>query len=407
MSYAGWSAHILRSLDVRRVHPQRTTSRAASRAPSPEHEEYDYDNGGDSGDSDVSGHLEGGDDDDPPGAARRVRSDAWEETFDRAIDDLGEKRLSIREKALNQLIDILAHHYIAEKLERSKETVVDLLKRCIKREKSSHENALGMRALALCFITLGPGQDALFQDLCFSLKYIITHTGAVELRVAGAITLAIACFVASEDAGDTYDLLGFFAQQLASPSTAAANQPDAQRAILNVLGLLLTSVDDMNYNMSGLEERRDTILLSLYDLANESSKRQSKKKRSAQKTVIRDVLNTIEDGEAPEVKLKFQNQIYTFNSWSQLRQLQIFREVLGEGLHVHFIENELLQDVFDFGGTAQLGSAMERLVLRQVNAPTSEISKERSRSLKKGRTHRMAALSVNAVSLHADDWDSP
>ncbi|KAI8052821.1 interferon-related developmental regulator-domain-containing protein [Syncephalis plumigaleata] len=177
----------------------------------------------------------------------RLLSGDWEEAFDQAVDDLSEKRLSIREKALNQLIAILAHRYAADKLENSKETVVDSLKRCVKREKSAHENALGMRALALCFITLGPGHNALFQDLCFSLKYIITHTGSVELRVAGAIALAVACFVASEDVGDTYDLLDFFSQQLTAPSNNAANQPDAQRAILNAFGLLLTCVEDVNY----------------------------------------------------------------------------------------------------------------------------------------------------------------
>ncbi|KAI9594970.1 interferon-related developmental regulator-domain-containing protein [Syncephalis fuscata] len=425
----------------------KVNSRIGSRAPSPERNDYEYDEGLDSDDSDTSSRFDG--DEETGGNGRRFRDDAWEDAFDQAVDDLSEKRLSIREKALNQLIDVLAHHYIVDKLDRCKETVIDSLKRCVKREKSAHENALGMRALSLCFITLGPGQDALFQDLCFSLKYIITHTGSAELREAGAIALAVSCFVGSEDAGDTFDLLNFYSQQLVSPSNTAANQPNAQRAILNAFGLLLTCVDDMGYakqiftntiavhirllesphtevrmasgenialmyellskngvSTSGLDERRDAILLALYDLTNESSKRQSKKKRSVQKTVVRDVLHTIEDGEAPELKLKFHGKIFTFKSWNQLRRLQIFREVLGEGLHVHFKENDMLQDIFDFGAGAQLGHAMEQLELRQVNSPTSEISKERSRILKKGRDQRLTVLGANGSSAYADDGDS-
>ncbi|KAI8052822.1 hypothetical protein BDF22DRAFT_685398 [Syncephalis plumigaleata] len=90
----------------------------------------------------------------------------------------------------------------------------------------------------------------------------------------------------------------------------------------------------------------------------------------------------------------------------QLRRLQIFRDVLGEGLHVHFVENELLQDIFDFSGTTQLGNAMDRLELRQIHSPTSDVSKERSRNLKKNRNQRMAVLSANTAPSQENGWDS-
>ncbi|RKP05535.1 interferon-related developmental regulator-domain-containing protein [Thamnocephalis sphaerospora] len=398
----------------------RAVSRTASRTVSPEREhDDDHDEGLDSGDSDDLSRTEQNGAD-----GARFRDPGWEDAFDTLLDDLSEKRFSTREAALTRLIAIMSHYYTLEKLDRCRETMVDALKRCVKREKSTHENALAMRALALCFTTLGAGQNALFQDLCFSLKYIITHTGSAELRTAGATALAVSCFVSSDDMADTHDLLNFYVQLLSDQNSAAGQQATALKAILNAYGLLFTCISDPGYARDQCEKaigvhlkllesphtevrvasgENIALMFEILQEANaKSSKRRGKKERSMQKTAVRDILHTIEDRQAPEIKLKFKQRVAVFDSWTKIRRLQMFRDVLGEGLYTHFSENELLQDIFEFGAAGPNTGRAAAPEVRQVHAPSSNVAKQRTRTLHKGRETRHAAIGAG----HADDdWD--
>jgi hypothetical protein len=57
------------------------------------------------------------------------------------------------------------------------------------------------------------------------------------------------------------------------------------------------------------------LITMLHLLSKESNKHVAKKDRMALKSAFRDVLATIEDRQPPELKLKFQQRVYTFDSW--------------------------------------------------------------------------------------------
>lgn len=105
---------------------------------------------------------------------------------------------------------------------------------------------------------------------------------------------------------------------------------------------------------------------TIHDLSNDRSK--GRKEKNKQKNIFRQVaaylevkkkkINSILSNihkifppkkkreQMPLEQLSFKFQKFQFDSWSSIVQLESFRECLGEGFHVHFIENRLLQEIF-------------------------------------------------------------
>jgi len=113
------------------------------------------------------------------------------------------------------------------------------------------------------------------------------------------------------------------------------------------------------------EMGRLTQLLST--LATDSNRHRGKTERKIQRSAFRDILKTVEEGDrAQQVKLKFKKQTIYFSTWAKIIELNAFRDVLAEGLHVHFLENELLQDIFNF--------VPPRTIVNQGSRPNSAMS---------------------------------
>ena len=45
--------------------------------------------------------------------------------------------------------------------------------------------------------------------------------------------------------------------------------------------------------------------------------------------------------------MKIEKSRHSFSGWVSIKQLQAIREVLGKGLNVHFVHNELIAQIFD------------------------------------------------------------
>jgi len=135
--------------------------------------------------------------------------DSWEDEVFQSIDNLEEKRTSTREDALAKLIRFLSRKYAANILNSRKDTLLDLLNRSIKKDKSYKENKLAVKVMSLLFITLGEGQETMYHDILSLLKYTITNTASMEVKSACIKTLALACFIAGSQA-EAIELLNFF-----------------------------------------------------------------------------------------------------------------------------------------------------------------------------------------------------
>jgi hypothetical protein len=86
----------------------------------------------------------------------------------------------------------------------------------------------------------------------------------------------------------------------------------------------------------------------LIEIDIDSSRYRSKKDRSMQRATFRDIALSVESGVAPDFKLQFKSETIHFNEWGKIRRYEAFRSAIGEGLNVHFHENPLVQDFFEF-----------------------------------------------------------
>ncbi|CAG8516110.1 2819_t:CDS:2 [Racocetra persica] len=102
------------------------------------------------------------------------------------------------------------------------------------------------------------------------------------------------------------------------------------------------SEDEVDY------DDMEHLIQLLNALATDSNRHRAKAERKVQRSVFRDVLKTVECGDRVQERLKIKKQTIYFSSWAKILQLNAFREILSEGLHVHFQENELLQAIFEF-----------------------------------------------------------
>jgi hypothetical protein len=69
--------------------------------------------------------------------------------------------------------------------------------------------------------------------------------------------------------------------------------------------------------------------------------------RAQQRATFREILRSVEDGEQPSEVLTINKSKYEFFGWSQIKQLNTFRSILGAGLNLHLSKNELLTEIFD------------------------------------------------------------
>lgn len=93
---------------------------------------------------------------------------------------------STREEALVKFNKLLSRKYTAPYIESQHHTLVDSLKRCIKRTGSTRENVLAARALALSFVNHGDisqaEEEELYQEVLPLLKYTIANATSAEVK---------------------------------------------------------------------------------------------------------------------------------------------------------------------------------------------------------------------------------
>ncbi|KAJ1938038.1 Interferon- developmental regulator 1 [Linderina macrospora] len=313
---------------------------------------------------------------------------------------------------------------------------LDSFKRSVKSSKSERESTLATRAIALWFINFGADAPEEYADTSELLKTTaLTHKSA-SVRVLALSSLGVANFVAGVDYRDAAQLLQFVETNFLG--TQAKTQPVAMiRQALETYGFLMTVVADgdarlaeqlfesafsahikalmaesvevrvtaaqnfalvheeLSENIERFEfMRQEELLATLEMMKRESSKRHGKKGKSMQKSVIRDVLRTIEEGESPNLKLLFKNHAVYFDDWARILRLHAFRASLGGGLPVQFVENPLLHDIFQVNfDTSSAG--MYRAEGRVVVDSNSELAKSRTVTRRKQRDQRGKMLGVS------------
>ncbi|KAJ1720855.1 Interferon- developmental regulator 1 [Coemansia erecta] len=398
---------------------QSTPSKMRSRAESREGSDDEFDDAASMASDDT--WIETADDD-SAGQKAAEAGDNWETIFDEATDSLGEKRAATREKALATIVRVMSLRYLGDELAGSRIALLEALKRSARSTKSEKESMLALLALGQWFVSFGMDEGDEYAGAEALLRTLVSDHKSASVRAVALNILGIANFVAAVDFNDAADVMRFVSERFFAAGAASAPAALLRQA-LETYGLLLTVLVDGNAQLAERTferafaahmralaadavdvrvaaaqnfalmhealggddfERQDELVATLRALRQESAKRHGKRDTHAQRSAMRLVLRSLEEGEAPQMHLVLGGRQVAFDRWQRIVRLQSFRACLGGGLPVHFVENPLLQDVFGVRFGRVDGPAAD--AARVVVSPKSELAKMRSRDMRKKRS---------------------
>jgi len=137
-----------------------------------------------------------------------------------------------------------------------------------------------------------------------------------------------------------------------------------------------------------------TLIESLKQLATDSNKSRSKKDRKEQRSSFRDILRGVEEGDPPNEKVKFGQEVLFLDCWYKKVQYDWFCKVIGSGMNLHLNSNYMLREVFELGAPLPAFDAAtsSRPSKTERNAANQLAFKARTQSRNKNRDKRSAVF---------------
>uniref|UniRef100_A0AAY4EV04 Interferon-related developmental regulator 1 n=1 Tax=Denticeps clupeoides TaxID=299321 RepID=A0AAY4EV04_9TELE len=312
------------------------------------------------------------------------------------IDSTVDKSAKTRQGALDGLKTAMASKILYEFILEQRMTITDSIERCLKKGKGEEQRAAASLACLLC-IQLGSGieSEEVFKTLKPIFKNILSDGSAnISARQSCATSLGLCTLVAEDDILDVYATMEYFeslftksyvrddgSRPSLSPQTAQLHTNallswallltictgSQIRAILHKhlpkLPLLLES-DDVNMRIAAGEtiallfelardfdpefhhESWEPLCEKLTALATDCNKHRAKTDKRKQRSVFRDVLKAVEEGDFQTESIRFGTERMNIDSWVKKRMYDAFREFVGSGMNYHLQPAETLWEIF-------------------------------------------------------------
>lgn len=365
----------------------------------------------------------------------------WEAKVKEAIDLAGQKSGAGRVKALEALCSGLLKRYAPDFLENQQMTVCDVVQRSVKKGKGG-EVVSGARLAVLLALQLADCEEVYRELKPVLIQITGDRTAAPGARAAVATALAGLCFLGGGEMAEvvsTMEVLeGVFSGSFAKKDgTVPTVNPELQAlhcAALSSWSLLLTLLssgdvfrvaDKHVQHLRGLLESSDVdlrmtageslalvlefsydydsdyepedlagLIVTVKQLATDSTKSRSKKDRKEQRSTFRDVLRGVEEGEPPSQKVKFGREMLRLESWFICLQYQWFCKQLGSGMNLHLASNYMLREIFELGNPlpALDGTSSDKPSKEERNAANQLARKIRTGIRGKNRDKRSAVV---------------
>lgn len=319
-----------------------------------------------------------------------------------ALDDLTAKSAKTRLVAYEKVRKTLSERYIIEFVFNRKVTILDTLNRCI--GKRSNGQDVGSAAILISIVcsTIGPNPetDTLFNELITQmLAHLADQTAQPDTRTKCARSIGLCAFIIGVEGyveGIMDRFYSIFSASCAKGDNTMPNPSEKIAALHNAClqswTLLLTAVHNSSPQgaLELIEEHMDkvtelldsphldlkcssgetlAIMLEMIRSQNEDSiaddieelcdkmreimldsqKSRGKRDLRHQRSSFREILAAIEEGETPNLIIKFGSERLVLESWARRRQYDAFCELLGTGFNHHLAENEYLRDIFGLG----------------------------------------------------------
>ncbi|KAJ0012423.1 hypothetical protein NQD34_016757 [Periophthalmus magnuspinnatus] len=323
------------------------------------------------------------------------------------IDSTVDKSAKTRQGALDGLKTAMANRILYEFISERRMTITDSIERCLKKGKGEEQRAAASLACLLC-IQLGSGieSEEVLKTLKPVFKNILADGSAnIQARQAVATSLGLCTLVAEDDIVDVFSTMECF-ESLFTRSYAKGDgtfpslNPQMSQLHTNALlswALLLTicsgsqlkevlrkhmpklpgllESEDVNMRIAAGEtiallfelardmdaefetENYNDLCDKLSALATDCNKHRAKNDKRKQRSVFRDVLKAVEDGDFQTETIRFGNERMTIDGWVRKRTYDAFREFVGSGMNYHLQANEFIRDVFELGPPMLVDSA--------------------------------------------------
>uniref|UniRef100_A0A8C5FU80 Interferon-related developmental regulator 1 n=1 Tax=Gadus morhua TaxID=8049 RepID=A0A8C5FU80_GADMO len=306
------------------------------------------------------------------------------------IDSTVDKSAKTRQGALDGLRTAMATRILYEFISERRMTITDSIERCLKKGKGEEQSAAASLACLLC-IQLGSGIES--EEVLKTLKplfmSILADTSAnVQARQADVHATMESferLFVHSYARGDgsrpaigpqvsalhTNALLSWAllltictASQIREvlrkhlprlPSLLESEHVSMRIAAGETISLLFELARDMDAEFEF--EDGEVLCDKLSALATDCNKHRTKVDKRKQRSVFRDVLRAVEEGDFQSESIRFGTERMIVDSWSRKRMYDAFREFVGAGMNYHLQANEFIRDVFELGPPMLVDSA--------------------------------------------------
>uniref|UniRef100_A0A8C2E4I8 Interferon-related developmental regulator 1 n=1 Tax=Cyprinus carpio TaxID=7962 RepID=A0A8C2E4I8_CYPCA len=324
------------------------------------------------------------------------------------IDSTVDKSAKTRQGALDGLKTAMATKILYEFISERRMTITDSIERSLKKGKGVEQCAAASLACLLC-IQLGSGieSEEVFKTLKPVFKTILNDGAAnIQARQACATSLGLCTLVAEDDIMDVYATMESFESlfthsYVREDGSRPSVNPQTTQLHTNALlswALLLTICtgshirvkhflrhlsklprllenDDVNMRIAAGEtiallfelirdvdpefdyDGWEALCEKLNALATDCTKHRAKTDKRKQRSVFRDVLKAVEEGDFQSETIRFGTERMVIDSWVRKRTYDAFREFVGSGMNYHLQANEFIRDVFELGPPMLIDSA--------------------------------------------------
>eukprot|EP00761_Pharyngomonas_kirbyi_P011888 gb/GECH01011914.1/.p1 GENE.gb/GECH01011914.1/~~gb/GECH01011914.1/.p1 ORF type:complete len:412 (+),score=103.72 gb/GECH01011914.1/:1-1236(+) len=384
---------------------------------------------------------------DSEGEGEVVDTTGPEDRLPSAVDMLSERRSRTRIEGLTLIKELLLHHDITEALVPYETTLVEAATSSLRRGRPQ-EAVLGAEVLAGLALWQGIQAEELvdghaFASTSVALAVEALHTAAAHgstrspaVRAAAFVSLGLWHFACPETETVTEEAVDF----VETHGWAETNPSDVLAAAVRCWTLLMSVLpeSERGQRLHSLEDRLIELMESadacvveeagwavgllaeagwtdagggggmpagiidaVTDRAKESSKTKSRKERSAQRSLFRDVQATLEEGgDEDETGEKFviAGRELMLVSWEKRVRMRYFRRIVGGGILTHLRSNPLVRGALDID--FDLSTQAPSLSKWEKKMMLSDKSNEaKQRTINRQSSRRNAAASAFEESL--------
>ncbi|CAB3359475.1 Hypothetical predicted protein [Cloeon dipterum] len=319
----------------------------------------------------------------------KSQEEAFEEKLLECVENLSEKSAQTRTLALQSMATALSKKYLPDFVFDRHMTLSEAIRSSLRRGRGAEQEAAAQLAPLLC-VCLGACDEA--EEVAASLSTTLLQVAAdasanPHARAKCCWSLAVLAFLTELEPSEALASERLLADVFSgSYLKGDGHTPNitADTAALHAAALsgwtLLATVDGcQNLDAVGQDhlidmlgsghldvrvaagealavmheikplEAPEQVCELLAALATDSSRFRAKKERKAQRSSFREILAYIEEGRAPELKIRFGQECLELGTWALRKHYEAFCQVLGSGLNLHLAQNDLLRQVFRLG----------------------------------------------------------